>query len=698
MGLSLTQIRPAAARRATVSAILPLLLAAGALCVFPACRATAPMPHAAAAGEVRLTKSKAVDARLSRDGSVLGLRFRIKGRDAFASAETGAGSTRPLTFYPAAAGQARALGKKAVSVPVLNAGEWRELRQAMAARLAPVSGKEGTLLMAGGKELIAHHAAGAARFTPLAQRPRGLRITRRLTEAQLRAEIFQDRGDRIDKPGGLTGPMVLLTGTFPELVFLDRSTRRMVFLSVPSNEAPVLPFGDFTAGGNMMRQLASFVWRSHVLATLRNPFSTGARMAVSTTSIVSAGVRRLVVRLPGGPVPPLAEAPEMDPAEWRERLAKIADCPPSRASLRFRIGGDAFFPDFVQAVQDARRTVDLQMFIFDNDDYAVSIADLLRQRAEAGIRVRVMLDENASITAAAAPPESPMPAEFVPPADIKKYLRKDSPLQLRTTSMSGFTASHTKIIIIDNRLAWLGGMNIGREYRYDWHDLMVEVRGPLARWMEKDFAGSWARAGWGGDLAAWRQKLERVTAQADAIPAPPGAIAVQPLYTSAGRGSIAESQLEAIRRSRRAVWVENAYLSDHAYITELIRARHRGVDVRIIMPADNDNGIMAANNRALVPLLRAHGIRIFLLPGMSHVKAALYDGWACVGSANFDRLSLRVNNEFSIGFDDPATVAGLRKELFARDFARSREIRDPDPQTPADEIMAGLIRSLAGQL
>jgi cardiolipin synthase len=338
------------------------------------------------------------------------------------------------------------------------------------------------------------------------------------------------------------------------------------------------------------------------------------------------------------------------------------------------------------------------MFIFDNDDYAVGIADLLRQRAEAGIRVRVMLDENASITAASEPPSSPMPAEFVPPADIKKYLKRDSSLQLRTTSMSGFTASHTKIIIIDNKIGWLGGMNIGREYRYDWHDLMVEVRGPLARWMEKDFAGSWARAGWGGDLAAWRQKLARVTAQADAIPAPPGAIDVQPLYTSARRSSIFQSQLAAIRASRRAVWVQNAYLSDHSYLMELIRARHRGVDVRIIMPADNDNGIMAANNRAMVPLLRSHGIRIFLLPGMSHVKAALYDGWACVGSANFDRLSLRVNNEFSIGFDDPAAVATLRRDLFKRDFARSREIRDPGPQTPGDEFMDGLIRSFAGQL
>lgn len=690
--------RPSAARLWMLPLILTWL---GTVPLLTSCRAVRSPSGAAApaeAGEVRHTQSKAVRARISHDGATLGLRFRLKGRDAWATGETAAGSTRPMTFYASSAQGAHVLGKGSKPVPVLGVADWKALTRALAGRLAPASEKQGTLLLAADQEVIAHRVNGIPKITPLSERPRAVKITRRLNESQVREEIFRDQGDALDKPGGYSGPVLFLTGTFPELAFLDHSMRRMVFLSVPSNEAPVLPAGEAVPGGNMLRQLKSFIWRSHVQASLRNPFSSAARMLVSTTSIVSAAVQRAVIPWPAGQVPPLSSAAEMDREEWRQTLAKIADCPPSKAALKFRIGGDAFFPDFVQAVQDARSKVDLQMFIFDNDDYAVGIADLLRQRAEAGIKVRLLVDESASLTAAAEPPSSPMPADFVPPADIKKYLTRDSSLQLRTTSVSGFTASHTKIIIIDNKIGWLGGMNIGREYRYDWHDLMVEVRGPLARWMEKDFAGSWARAGWGGDLAAWRQQLVRVAAQADAIPAPPGAIDVQPLYTSARRSSIANSQLAAIRASRRAVWVQNAYLSDHSYIMELIRARHRGVDVRIIMPADNDNGIMAANNRALVPLLRSHGIRIFLLPGMSHVKAALYDGWACVGSANFDRLSLRVNNEFSIGFDDPATVAALRRDLFKRDFARSREIRDPGPVSPGDEFMAGLVRSLAGQL
>ena len=121
------------------------------------------------------------------------------------------------------------------------------------------------------------------------------------------------------------------------------------------------------------------------------------------------------------------------------------------------------------------------------------------------------------------------------------------------------------------------------------------------------------------------------------------------------------------------------------------------MDVRVVLPSGNDNALMAAHNRALIPLLRRQGIRVYLVPGMSHVKAALYDGWACVGSAHFDRLSLHVNNEFSSGCSDPAFIRQLRQRLFETDFERSREVTDHLQPTYSDELMNALIRSIAGQ-
>jgi len=70
---------------------------------------------------------------------------------------------------------------------------------------------------------------------------------------------------------------------------------------------------------------------------------------------------------------------------------------------------------------------------------------------------------------------------------------------------------------------------------------------------------------------------------------------------------------------------------------------------------------------------------VYAYPGMTHVQAATYDGWACFGSANMDKLSLFINRELDLATSDPAAVARLRERLFETDFARSREITEAEP-------------------
>jgi phosphatidylserine/phosphatidylglycerophosphate/cardiolipin synthase-like enzyme len=72
---------------------------------------------------------------------------------------------------------------------------------------------------------------------------------------------------------------------------------------------------------------------------------------------------------------------------------------------------------------------------------------------------------------------------------------------------------------------------------------------------------------------------------------------------------------------------------------------------------------------------------------MTHVKAAIYDGWACLGSANFDKMSLRVGQELDIAFSDSATVERLKRELFEKDFVRSHEITHPGATSWFDSVV-----------
>ena len=82
----------------------------------------------------------------------------------------------------------------------------------------------------------------------------------------------------------------------------------------------------------------------------------------------------------------------------------------------------------------------------------------------------------------------------------------------------------------------------------------------------------------------------------------------------------------------------------------------------------------------------SHGARVYIYPGMSHVKAALYDGWACLGSANFDRLSLRLNRETNIATSHPDAVERLVAQVFTPDFGRSLELREPLPASWLDHL------------
>jgi len=81
-----------------------------------------------------------------------------------------------------------------------------------------------------------------------------------------------------------------------------------------------------------------------------------------------------------------------------------------------------------------------------------------------------------------------------------------------------------------------------------------------------------------------------------------------------------------------------------------------------------------------------NGIRVFVYPGMSHVKAAVFDGWACLGSANWDKLSFRTNKELNIATSHPEFVDELLDRVFAPDFENSVELTEPFPERWSDHL------------
>jgi cardiolipin synthase len=369
------------------------------------------------------------------------------------------------------------------------------------------------------------------------------------------------------------------------------------------------------------------------------------------------------------PIPEIAYAAAMDLEKWEKDLDKISGRKQSKGTIQFLVDGEEYFPRMLEAVGDAKESIDIRTYIFDNDDYAVKVADVLKEKSQ-DVDVRVLVDAFGNMVATQADPES-LPKDHQGPLSMEQYMERGSKVRFRSRAIPWTAGDHTKTTIIDKKIAFIGGMNIGREYRYDWHDLMMEVTGPVVDHLQYDTNKAWAKASVFGDLASFVAFLGGEKQKADDHGYP-----VRVLYTATHNSQIYRSQLAAIRRSQSYILIENAYFSDDVILYELAKARRRGVDVRVILPKAGNHGLHNASNNVAINKMLTNGIRVYQYPGMSHVKAAIFDGWACVGSANFDKLSFQVNREVNLATSHEPVVNDLLDRLFIPDLARSTEITE----------------------
>ena len=427
-------------------------------------------------------------------------------------------------------------------------------------------------------------------------------------------------------------------------------------------------------------QATGHVVKSHSTGILMRPFSSLFRLIYVSVNTITTSLKPAYPRgLDDTPIPELSDGPGMDLVAWEAHLDKSTR-KATKGTIDVLLDGDEFFTRFADAVSAAKQSVSLRTYIFDNDDFAVSIGELLRRRANEGIDTKILLDGFGTIISTIEEQEN-LPEDHEPPASVRLFLEGDSAVEVRQSHNPWFTGDHVKTAIIDEKLAFTGGMNIAREYRYDWHDLMVELRGPVVNVLQYEFDKAWAYAGFYGDFAYARQAMGRKPRAAEDVGYP-----LRTLFTRTESAEIYRMQRRAIQRAKKYIYVENPYFTDDVMLYELARARKRGVDVRVIVPLETDRGLISRNNVLAANALLKNGVRVFIYPGMSHVKAAVYDGWACFGSANWDRWSFYLNKELNIATSEPTVVRELNERLFEADFAASVELTEPIPEHWSDYL------------
>ncbi len=563
--------------------------------------------------------------------------------------------------------------------------QWSQILLTAQMAVTPTDRRYGAVVNVLNEQDLFHYydEVGTLRTVPIVYKPESVRVQRTYRLDQIIAEtmptaraLLSGEGSPLDYALVNTGDEA--EGGFP-YVFLDFNRQQASFLrSLPEERAVTGPSPVSTT-----LETAAHLTTSHLVVIFEQPVTALTRL-FSLATRTTTGMLDPRGRLPIAQeeIPPVNDGPGMDLAKWESTLDKMTGETAPQGRIKLLVDGREFFPRLIDTVTQARKSLQLRMYIFDNDDYATGFADLLKRRS-GDIDVYVMVDGLGTIAGAAAQPA------YQPPTgsgggSVINYLKQDSKVKVRVLENPWLTGDHTKSIIVDKRIAFVGGMNIGREYRYEWHDLMLELDGPVVDAVRRDFEKTWVRHMFLGDLLAPLKVVRPVNkATADMYP-------VRVLTTGPSDAQILKAQIAAIRQSQQRIYIQNAYFTSDAILYELVMARRRGVDVRVILPLSSDSGLIDRANAIAANKMIANGIRVYIYPGMSHVKGAIYDGWACLGSANFDALSLQVNRELNVATSHPPAVEELVQRVFLADMAKSVELTEPFPREWWD-FLTGLI-------
>jgi cardiolipin synthase len=426
---------------------------------------------------------------------------------------------------------------------------------------------------------------------------------------------------------------------------------------------------------------------SHLIT---RPVSAANEAAQRTTTLASDTLKNIWLRSISFPLLSCRDIPELDPARKPMKPAKMKNwlnrhaLYRTRGSIELYDHGERFFDELAQEIDSAQRRIDIKTYIFDNDDVAKEVADQLKQKSEQ-LPVRIQLDALGCRRAWKTTPDSAKGLKMPYLPDMISYLQQDSAIDLRRARHTLLASEHAKFILIDDT-AYFGGMNIGREYKYDWRDAMFKLEGPVTDNLAQHFDRAWMLTQ-GSDLQRWVYSWSNKKEKLDN----PNLYLIETTPTSK---EIYKAQLRAIKKARHHIYIENPYLWNQSIIFELCKARKRGIDVRVTVPKEVNITFGASATRAIVNRLLKHGVRVFVYPGMTHVKAAVFDQWACAGSANFDYFSLKKNFELNFMTRDPKAVKMIEEELLLKGQQRATELTEAEDRTLSDAFSERLFQLL----
>jgi cardiolipin synthase len=369
------------------------------------------------------------------------------------------------------------------------------------------------------------------------------------------------------------------------------------------------------------------------------------RLAESLASgVADAGFERLIARIDSGPIH-------------------------GGNQVRLFFSGEEAFASVLEAVAGAAKEVLLETYILRDDATGRKLVGVLGEAAARGVRVQVLADNYGSWAA-----------------------KRSFWYQMRSLGIEGrlfhpfwshlrglLLRDHRKIIVIDRRVCFTGGMNVANEYgsshrhqEVAWRDTHVRIEGPTAWELALVFSEGWGRAG------------------GVSLPLPPvratdrGGASTLVLDSRAGRGHRETAAVLAalVGASRKRLWITNSYFAPNRTAIRLLGdAARRGVDVRLLLPGPTDMPLVRHAGHGNYSALLAHGVRVFeYQAAILHAKTLVVDDYvSVVGSSNLDFRSFYFNAECNVLILDDGTGRRMAR-AFEEDLERALEVRLEDWQ------------------
>lgn len=419
--------------------------------------------------------------------------------------------------------------------------------------------------------------------------------------------------------------------------------------------------------------------RRTVLVRLPRPslrtLSTAARWWVGATAAVQATAIATVVTVDAirkRRDPPSGEFPHTPPT-----TLPVAD-----SLVTTYTYGAHVFDAMLASIRSAERTIYFETFIWKADDVGQQFKEALVAAARRGVQVHIAVDTFGNLVV--DPRFQRLPS--LPTLHVLRFPLLRPGLLLLDPRKTG--RDHRKLLVVDSRVGYVGGYNIGSLYRTQWRDTHVRVEGPSVWELENAFVSFWNDHRRSrhpvlpdGGSQAWEPRIRAAQNAPSRLLFP-----VRGLY------------LGAIGRAEHRILITQGYfIPDREIMRALVAAARRGVDVQVLVPEVSNHVLADWAARGYYAELLEAGVTFWLFQGaMVHAKTMTVDGrWSTIGTTNIDRLSMTGNFEVNLELYDDGLAAHM-EQIFATDVTNSRRLtaQEWSARGPVPRLLERALRPL----